>query len=177
MVRLVDLFALLIVAFLLLLPQPTVTFSPGFSSDKSDLDRIAALEDATHRSPGDVNTAIELGRAYLRVEQPTWAIATLAAHAHKDNYLVQQVLATAYATVLRFDKGLAAAENGLTFCAAQGCPNETRVRLEYLAGLMRENAKVGTEVKQDPVAAKQRVREALRATHFSGKAPSAPTQR
>jgi len=64
--RLLDLLALLIVAFLLLLPQPTVTFSPGFVGDKSDLDRIAVLEDALFRKPGDVEPAVELARAYLR---------------------------------------------------------------------------------------------------------------
>lgn len=164
MARLLDLLALLIVAFLLLLPQPTVTFSPGFVGDKSDLDRIAVLEDALFRKPGDVEPAIELARAYLRVEQPSWAIATLAPHATKDNYLVHQVLATAYATVLRFDLGLAQAEAGLKACDTQNCPDVTRIRLEYLAGLMRENAQKGTDPNTDPIAAKQRVRAALRAT-------------
>ena len=71
MARLIDLFALAIVAFLLLLPQPTVVFAPAFSGDKSDMDRVAALEDALHRKPEEIEVAIELTRAYLRIEQPT----------------------------------------------------------------------------------------------------------
>ena len=77
MARLIDLFALAIVAFLLLLPQPTVVLAPGLGGDKSDLDRIAVLEDSLFRKPDDAEVAVELARAYLRIEQPVWAIAAL----------------------------------------------------------------------------------------------------
>ncbi len=166
MARLVDLFALAIVAFLLLLPQPTVVFAPGFAGDKSDVDRIAVLEDALYRKSDDVETAVELARAYLRIEQPVWAIATLKPYTQKDSYQVHQVLATAYATVLRFDLGLAEAEAGLKVCESQGarCPEVTQIRLGYLANLMRENAQKGIDAGTDPVAAKRMVQAALRAT-------------
>lgn len=166
MARLVDLFALAIVAFLLLLPQPTVVFTPGFAGDKSDIDRIAVLEDALYRKQDDVETAVELARAYLRIEQPAWAIATLRPYGKADSYQVHQVLATAYATVLRFDLGLAEAEAGLAVCESQGprCPEVTQIRLGYLANLMRENAQKGIDANTDPVAAKRMVQAALRAT-------------
>ena len=166
MARLIDLFALAIVGFLLLLPQPSVVFGPGFTGDKSDLDRIAVLEDSLYRKPDDVDVAVELARAYLRIEQPVWAIETLKPYAGKDSYQVHQVLATSYATVLRFDLGLAEAEAGLKLCESQGprCPEVTQIRLGYLANLMRENAQKGIDASTDPVAAKRMVQAALRAT-------------
>ena len=130
MAKLIDLFALAIVAFVLLLPQPTVVFSPGFAGDKSDLDR------------------------------------TLRPYKGAGSYQVHQVLATAYATVLRFDLGLAEAEAGMAQCESQGprCPEVTQIRLGYLANLMRENAQKGIDATTDPVAAKRMVQAALRAT-------------
>jgi hypothetical protein len=128
--KLIDLFALAIVAFVLLLPQPTVVFSPGFAGDKSDLDRIAVLEDSLYRKKDDVEVAVDLARAYLRIEQPVWAIATLRPYKGAGSYQVHQVLATAYATVLRFDLGLAEAESGMAQCESQGprCPEVTQIR-------------------------------------------------
>ncbi len=78
MTRLIDLFAVLIVAFLVLLPQPSVVVQPAIQGDKTDLDRLAVLQDALYRSPDDVGAAVELARAYLRVEQPGWAVASKA---------------------------------------------------------------------------------------------------
>lgn len=178
MAKLVDLFALAIVAFLLLLPQPTVVFAPAFSGDKSDLDRVAALEDALHRKPEEIDVAVELARAYLRIEQPTWAIATLKPYLSKDTYPVHQVLATAYATILRFDLGLAEAEAGLKACEqpTSGCPDMTQIRLSYLANLMRENAQKGVDASTDPVTAKRMVQAALRATKAQLPAPPAPAK-
>ncbi len=166
MAKLIDLFALAIVAFVLLLPQPTVVFSPGFAGDKSDLDRIAVLEDSLYRKKDDVEVAVDLARAYLRIEQPVWAIATLRPYKGAGSYQVHQVLATAYATVLRFDLGLAEAESGMAQCESQGprCPEVTQIRLGYLANLMRENAQKGIDASTDPVAAKRMVQAALRAT-------------
>lgn len=182
MARLIDLFALAIVAFLLLLPQPTVVLAPGLGGDKSDLDRIAVLEDSLFRKPDDAEIAVELARAYLRIEQPVWAIAALKPYLATHHYQVHQVLATAYATILRFDLGLAEAEAGLKACESMGttCPEVTQIRLSYLANLMRENAQKGIDANTDPVAAKRMVQAALRATKSQlptppAKKPAAPT--
>jgi hypothetical protein len=164
--RLIDLFAVLIVAFLVLLPQPSVVVAPAIQGDKTDLDRLAVLEDALYRSPGDVGAAVELARAYLRVEQPGWAIATLAPYLNRGDYLVHQVDAYAYATLLKPDQALLQAEAGLKACASQGprCPDEAQIRLSYLADLMREQANKGIDPQSQPLAAKQLVQAALRAT-------------
>lgn len=166
MTRLIDLFAVLIVAFLVLLPQPSVVVQPAIQGDKTDLDRLAVLQDALYRSPEDVGAAVELARAYLRVEQPGWAIATLAAFSGRGDYLVHQVNAYAYATLLQPEQALQQAEAGLAACAAQGprCPDAAQIRLAYLADLMREQARGGIDPQSQPLAAKQLVQAALRAT-------------
>ncbi len=166
MTRLIDLFAVLIVAFLVLLPQPSVVVQPAIQGDRTDLDRLGVLEDALYRSPGDVGAAVELSRAYLRVEQPGWAIATLAPFLGRGDYLVHQVSAYAYATLLLPDMALKQAEAGLAACASQGprCPEAAQIRLGYLADLMREQASKGIDPKSQPLAAKQLVQAALRAT-------------
>ena len=166
MTRLIDLFAVLIVAFLVLLPQPSVVVQPAIQGDRTDLDRLGVLEDALYRSPGDVGAAVELSRAYLRVEQPGWAIATLAPFQTRGDYLVHQVTAYAYATLLLPDLALKQTEAGLLACAKQGprCPEAAQIRLSYLADLMREQANKGIDPKSQPLAAKQLVQAALRAT-------------
>ena len=173
MTRLIDLFAVLIVAFLVLLPQPSVVVQPAIQGDKTDLDRLAVLEDALYRSPGDVGAAVELARAYLRVEQPGWAIATLAAFTDRGDYLVHQVDAYAYATLLQPELALKQAEAGLAACEKQGprCPDAAQIRLAYLADLMREQASKGIDPQSQPLAAKQLVQAALRATKASAPAP------
>ena len=176
MTRLIDLFAVLIVAFLVLLPQPSVVVAPASVGDKTDLDRLAVLEDALYRAPGDVGAAVELSRAYLRVEQPTWAIATLAPFQSRGEYLVHQVSAYAYATLLKPDLALAQAEAGLKACASQGprCPDAAQIRLSYLADLMREQANKGIDPQSQPLAAKEAVRAALRATKASATKSQTP---
>lgn len=174
MTRLIDLFAVLIVAFLVLLPQPSVVVQPAIQGDRTDLDRLAVLEDALYRSPGDVGAAVELARAYLRVEQPGWAIATLAEFKDRGDYLVHQVNAYAYATVLQPELALKEAEAGLAACSAQGprCPDAAQIRLAYLADLMREQASKGIDPQTQPLAAKQLVQAALRATKAKATAPT-----
>jgi hypothetical protein len=163
------LFAVLIVAFLVLLPQPSVVVQPAIQGDRTDLDRLGVLEDALYRSPGDVGAAVELSRAYLRVEQPGWAIATLGPFQTRGDYLVHQVSAYAYATLLLPDMALKQAETGLAACATQGprCPEAAQIRLSYLADLMREQATKGIDPTSQPLAAKRAVQSALRSTHAS----------
>ena len=176
MTRLIDLFAVFIVAFLVLLPQPSVVVQPAIQGDRTDLDRLAVLEDALYRAPGDVGAAVELARAYLRVEQPGWTIATLAPYLGRGDYLVHQVNAYAYATLLQPELALKQAEAGLAACATQGprCPEAAQIRLSYLAHLMREQATKGIDPQTQPLAAKQAVQAALRATRATAP-PAKPT--
>jgi len=167
--RLIDLFAILIVALLVLLPQPSVVVQPAISGDKTDLDRLAVLEDALYRSPADVGAAVELARAYLRVEQPGWAVATLEPFLPRGEYQVHQVMAYAYATMLRPELALKQAEAGLSACEKSGprCPDVAQIRIAYLADLMREQVAGGIDPQSEPLKAKQLVRAALRATKAS----------
>jgi hypothetical protein len=155
-----------------------VVVFPAVQGDKTDLDRIAVLEDARYRNPDDSEAAVELARAYLRVDQPGWAVATLEpfiGHGKGMNYQVHQVAAYAYATLLMPKEALQQAEQGLATCDAQGpaCPDVARIRLQYLADLMRQPANTGVDPSQDPLRAKQMVQQALRATR-SGVKPGAP---
>jgi hypothetical protein len=164
--RFLDLFAVLIVAFVVLLPQPGVVVFPAVQGDKTDLDRLAVLEDARYRAPDDVNAAVDLARAYLRVDQPAWAVAALQPFFGRGEYQVHQVAAYAYATLLLPQEALKQAEQGLAACTARGpqCPDVAAIRLQYLAELMRQPAEAGVDPSRDPLHARELVRQALRAT-------------
>lgn len=175
MSRLFDLLALLIVALVVLLPQPSIQAAPAVEGDQADLDRLAALEDAHSQRPGDVQVAVELGRAYLQVDQPAWALAVLPLGAGAP-YEAHQVAAFAYATLLRPADALREAEAGLAACERGGCSETARIRLSYLAELMRKPVAAGVDPKKDPLAAKRAVSEALHATRVPERtAPAAPT--
>lgn len=166
MTRFLDLVAILIVAVLVLLPQPGVTVFPAVQGDKTDLDRLAGLEDARYRAPDDVQAAVELARAYLRVEQPAWAVAALEPFFGRGEHAVHQVAAYAYATLLLPQDALKQTEQGLAACDAKPthCPDMARIRLQYLGDLMRQPAQAGVDPQTDPLRARKLVREALRAT-------------
>jgi hypothetical protein len=172
--KFLDLFAILIVALLLLLPQPSVVVFLATQGDKTDLDRLAVLEDARYRAPADENAAVELARAYLRVDQPGWAVATLQPFFDHGDYQVHQVAAYAYATLLLPQEALHQAEQGLAVCESKGptCPDVAHIRLQYLADLMRQPASAGVDPSVDPLRARQLVQQALRATKSGMKPPS-----
>ena len=67
---------------------------------------------------------------------------------------------------LQPEQALQQAEAGLAACTAQGprCPDAAQIRLAYLADLMREQARGGIDPQSQPLAAKQLVQAALRAT-------------
>lgn len=167
MTRILDLVAVLIVAVVLLLPQPSVVAYPAAQGVQADLDQLAALQDAFSRQPGDEATAIELARAYLAVEQPAWAVAILAPLAERgaQKFETHQVLAFAYATLLRPADALREAERGLAVCEQKQCAQPARIRLSYLAEMMRGPASQNVDPKKDPLRAKRLIGEALRATH------------
>ena len=182
MTKFLDLFAVLVVALLLLLPQPGVVVFQAVQGDKTDLDRLAVLEDARYRAPNDANAAVDLARAYLRIEQPGWAVAALSPFFGQGDYQVHQVAAYAYATLLMPKEALRQAEQGLNVCEARGpqCPDVARIRLQYLADLMRKPAGEGVDPALDPLRAKQLVQQALRHTRSGvtgaspGATPNAP---
>lgn len=172
--RMIDLFAVLLVAVVVLLPPPSIEAHPAIQADKSDLDQLSRLEDALHREPTSVTAAVELSRAYLGVEHPEWALATLAPFQGRGDHRVHQVAAYCHATRLDPQRALAEAEAGLVACDREGalCPEAARIRLSYLAELMRKPAAAGVDPKKDPLTARRMVLEALRATKAA--APAQP---
>lgn len=177
MTRLLDLAAVLIVAVVLLLPQPSISAFPAVEGDQADLDRLAQLEDALQRNPGDIQAAVELARAYLQVEQPGWALVALAPHRERGVPEVHQVAAFAYATLLLPAEALREAEAGLLACERTRCPDPSRIRLDYLAELMRRLVRAGVDPRRDPLAARRAVAEALHATHPVPPADPTPPKR
>lgn len=166
MARLLDILALVLCAGVVFFPAPSIQASPAATGDQADLDRMAELEDALQRRPGDGAIAVQLARAYLQVEQPGWALATLRPFLDQNSKdpEVHQVAGFAYATLLRPQEALREAEAGLAACDAVHCPQPARIRLSYLAELMRKPAAEGVDPRKDPLRAKQLVGEALRAT-------------
>jgi hypothetical protein len=104
-------------------------------------------------------------------------VAALQPFFGRGDYKVHQVAAYAFATLLLPQEALKQAEQGLAACDAGGtqCPDVARIRLDYLAELMRKPANAGIDPNQDPLRAKQMVQQALRATKASAKSPPQPT--
>jgi hypothetical protein len=164
MARLLDLIALAIVALVLLFPQPGIQAYPAARGDETDLLRLAALDDALYRDPSHVGTAIDLARTCLAVEQPGWAVAVLEPFLGHARPEAHQVAAFAYATLLMPQQALAQAEAGLQACERTGCSDPARIRLSYLADMMRKLVQQGVDPRKDPLRAKQAVSESLKRT-------------
>lgn len=168
----IDLFALAVVALVVFFPSPTINAYPALQADRTNLDRVALLQDAVYRRPDDAAAAAELARAYLDVEQPAFALGTLHPFLRGGDYRAHQVAAYAYATVLMPREAQAEAEAGLAACdAAPGtCPETTRIRLGYLQQMMKKLVDAGIDPKHDPSRARRLVAESLHAT--KGLAPA-----
>src|SRR5581483_7797374 len=93
--RAFDLIAIVAVAIVLLLPKPSLEAKPALVGEKIELDRVAALEDARFAEPDNVDHAVELADAYLRLLRPDWALATLAEFASSGDHRVHLLRATA----------------------------------------------------------------------------------
>ena len=182
MTRVIDLFAFVLVAVLVLLPAPGINIYPAIAAERADLDHLSELEDALFRAQTQeppkpeverVALAVELARSYLTVGRPEWALATLHPYLREGNFHAYQVAATAYADRLQPQEALRTAEAGLTACDSAGprCAEVTRIRLSYLAEMMRRLVAAGVDPYKDPLKARQLVREALHNTHPSARKP------
>lgn len=176
MARVIDLLAVLLVALLVLLPEPGVRFAPAVSGDPAQLEALSALEDEVFRAegtPAGVSAAqrVRLARAYMDVERPEWALDLLVPRLGQDGFEAYQVAAHAYAERLQPKEALRTAEEGLRRCEAAGaaCSDVARIRLGYLRGMVEELVKEDIDPRKEPLKARQRVREALRATKATAK--------
>ena len=180
--RFLDLLAFVILAVVVLLPSPGITVTPAISGERADLERLSQLEDALFRAESPDATpeqrqraaalSVELARSYMTVGRPDWALATLAPALERGDVAAHQVAAYAQAERLRPAEALATAEAGLRACdkAGAACGEVARIRLSYLAEMMRGLASANVDPTKDPARARQLVREALHHT----KAPPIP---
>jgi hypothetical protein len=105
---------------------------------------------------------VELARAYLQVEQPGWALATLSRFMERRDHEVHRVAAYAYATLLLPEQALRQAQLGIKACeAGDGCSEVARIRLSFLSEMMRKQVEAGVDPKKDPLRAKRLVQEAM----------------
>ncbi len=176
MSRIVDLIAVAAVAVVVLLPSGSLVAKPALVGDKVELDRIAALEDARFADPKSVDKAVALADAYLRAEQPDWALATTAAFVGVGDHRVHLVRATAYAERLQPKEAVAEAERGYAACDREGgkCDAAARVRIGIVAAPMQALVDRNIDPRKDPKGARAAVAGVLHATKANELVKDAP---
>lgn len=174
MSRAFDLIAIAAVAIVLFLPKPSLQAKPALVGEKIELDRVAALEDARFAEPGNIDHAVELADAYLRLARADWALATLAQFSSSGDHRVHLLAATAHAERLEPGATVDEAARGLAACDAEGprCSSADRVRF----GVISQSMQSLVDAKIDPYKSPQQAREAvsrvLHSTKASDKAPA-----
>ena len=167
MARIVDVIAVAAVAVVVLLPSGTLVANPALVGDKVELDRIAALEDARYSAPDDVERALALGDAYLRMYHPDWALATTAAFTGAGDHRVHTLRATAWAERVQPAEAVAETTRGYAACDREGpgrCDGAARVRLGVVASAMQVLVDKNIDARKDPRKAREAVAGALHAT-------------
>lgn len=165
--RIIDLIAVAAVAVVLLLPSGSLVARPALVGDRVELDRIAALEDARFASPDDVERALALGDAYLRVEHPDWALATTAQFVDRGDHRIHLLRATAYAEGLQAPEAVAESERAYAACDREGAPRcdaAARVRIGIVAAPMQALVDQKIDPRKDPKHARAAVAGVLHAT-------------
>jgi hypothetical protein len=145
MKRFLDIVGLVALAFVVLIPRPSVEVKPAVEKlDANTERRIAELQAALLGDPKDLEAAIEVAEIYREVHRPEWALATLGplrANATND-YRVWFGISMAHAERFEFEDAYRTLGQALAACgkgqgaAACGAAAETRMRLVY-TGLKR----------------------------------------
>jgi hypothetical protein len=175
--RIVDVIAVAAVAVVVLLPSGSLVAKPALVGDKVELDRIAALEDARFAAPNDVEAALALGDAYLRMLHPDWALATTAAFTEVGDHRVHTLRATAWAERVQPDEAVAEAKRGYAACDREGagkCDAAARVRLGVVAQAMQVLVDGKIDARKDPRKAREAVAGVLHATKARDLVKDAP---
>src|ERR1044071_2790325 len=95
-----DFVGVILVAFVVLFPQPGVSVLHALPRAGShDLDRISELQAHLIGAPDDVDDALELADLYLWQWRPDWSLATLGplAERHANDFRIQFAIAIAHA--------------------------------------------------------------------------------
>jgi hypothetical protein len=175
--RIVDVIAVAAVAVVVLLPSGSLVAKPALVGDKVELDRIAALEDARFAAPNDVDAALALGDAYLRMLHPDWALATTAAFTELGDHRVHTLRATAWAERVQPAEAVAEAQRGYAACDREGAPKcdvAARVRLGVVAKAMQALVDGKIDARKDPRKAREAVAGVLHATRARDLVKDAP---
>jgi len=174
--RLFDVIAVFCVAVVVLLPKASVEAKPALNADATQESRIAGLEDTLARDPHNEAVAIELADAYVEVERPDWALATLSGFAgDTSSARVSLVRATAHADRLEAVAAVKAIHEGEAACAAHGCPQIVAARLQLIGAPMQALVDGKIDPHKDLLRAQEAVGKALHSTHAglpSGVAPA-----
>jgi hypothetical protein len=175
MPRIFDLFAVLAVAVVILLPKASVDAKPALDGEPLELDRIAELQDDLYRNPDDVEAAAKLSDGFLSFMRADWALATMSRFADRSDYRVHLTLATAHAERLEakqvvdeialVEKGCADADAGKPNTVK--CPEGTLARAGLLHDAMQALLDGSIDPAKDPVAAKDAVYKALHPAKYN----------
>jgi hypothetical protein len=169
--RILDLFVLMLLAVLLVLPRPDATAKPALPLPAAQRERVAELQSSLLGQPDDVGARLELANLYLDGHRPDWALATLAPALadHGDDYRVQDVRAIAFADRFEAPQAFEAASAALALCerfpegnaAAQvpPCGEGAHARLSLLHSTLERIH--GLDMKNNLVLAKERIIESL----------------
>lgn len=163
--RVVDILAIAAVAVVLLVPQPSVVAQPALAGDPMELDRLAALEDARYRHPGEIEPALRLADEFLSFMRADWALMTLDEFAGRGDWRVHLLRATARAERLEAKQAIEEAKLGEQACAAAKCPAGDAAKL----GLMRAAMQALVDENIDPAKEPQKARNAVSRVLHSAK--------
>src|SRR5262245_58259919 len=116
--RILDLFVLVLLAVVLLMPRPNVTVKAALKLPPERRDRVAELQAVMAGQPGSVDAAIELANIYLDGHRPDWALATVGAVVprHEGDFRLQHLRAIAYADRFESAPAFEAASQALALC-------------------------------------------------------------
>lgn len=168
MSRAFDVIGIAAVAVVLLLPKASLDAKPALAGEKIELDRIAALEDALyaqHDSPAEVDRAVELADAYLRLLHPDWTLSVTARFADLGDPRVHLLRATAHAERLEPAATIAEAKRGLAACdRTPACGDPTRIKLAMISSAMQALVDANVDPRKDPQKAREAVSKVLHST-------------
>jgi hypothetical protein len=163
-----DFAGILMLAFVLLFPQPGVTVLHALPrAGTHDLDHISELSAHLMGAPDDVESALELSDLYLWQWRPDWALATLGplAERHPDDFRIQFGLAVAHAD--RFDFPLADGDIDRAQAACKKnagpvhCENPDQVRMAVFKQAVGDVVAQGVNPKFNPNRAKIIIENAI----------------
>ena len=172
MFRLVDLFAVLAVAVVVLLPKPSVSAKPALEGEPVELDRVAQLQTDAFAHPTDLAPALQLADELMSYARADWALQTLAPYVEREvngqaprDARLHLAVATAHAE--RFESHAAVDEQRIVEEICHGvegtpqCPPGTLARSQIIGGAMKVLADKDIDPSKEPVRAKAEVYKAI----------------